>query len=120
MEQERESEEKIEKSEEFCTANMLEDCDEKKVNIVGSLIFSKTNFLCDIEEREVKYAWLGDCILITNPETANTDLVDKKVEVVGVIKASTGELCGVDQAEQCAGKYYPTMIQIEEIKVKVP
>jgi hypothetical protein len=104
--------------EEFCTANLLEDCDGKRVSVMGTVKFSKTDFLCDIEDRDVKYTWLGDCILILNEDIPIPyNLSGKKVEVTGVIDASTGELCGVYRAEECAGKYYPTMIRIEEIEV---
>jgi hypothetical protein len=104
----------LEVVEEFCMNNKLEDCDGKKVEIVGTLKLNKAIFLCDIEDRQVEYVWLGNCILIDSKIDLN-NFYNKKVSVVGAIYASSGERCGLNNNEQCAGEYYPTTIGIEKV-----
>jgi len=99
----------------LCEDKILENCDGKKVSVIGTFITSKAHFLSEIEDRIVKYQWAGG-ILIHGHSGME---VGKKYNVIGVI-GKGGRRCG-DKAEQCMldekGMIlpYPTRIEVEEV-----
>ena len=99
----------------FCEDKILENCDGKRVSVIGTFITSKAYFLSGIENRIVKYQWAGG-ILIDNSEEMKED---EKYKVIGVIKKG-GQVCGKNGKqcmldEQGAILPYPTRIEVEEI-----
>ena len=51
-------------AEEFCTDNILEDCNDKRVNITGTLEYISKGpipILTNLKNRETKYTWAGEC-----------------------------------------------------------
>ena len=99
----------------LCEDKILENCDGKKVSVIGTFITSKAHFLSEIEDRIVKYQWAGG-ILIHGHSGME---VGRKYNVIGVI-GKGGRRCG-DKAEQCMldekGMIlpYPTRIEVEEV-----
>ena len=98
----------------FCNDSVLEDCDTRRVNLIGTIKYSKTGFLCDIEDKSIKYG-SGGCILISygNDQINFQELDNKKVNIIGIIDSSNGELC----VGQCAEKYYLTEIKVEKVEI---
>ena len=98
----------------FCEDKILENCDGKKVSIIGTFVTSKAQFLTEIEDRKVKYQWAGG-IMIDYSEGMKEN---ERYKVIGVIRKG-GQVCGMNN-EQCmldekgATLPYPTRIEVEK------
>ena len=98
----------------FCEDKILENCDGKRVSIIGTFTTSKAQFLSRIENREVKYQWAGG-IMINYLEGMKEG---ERYKMIGIIRKG-GQPCGMD-GEQCMvdGKGmilpYPTRIEVEK------
>ncbi|MCK5084782.1 MAG: hypothetical protein KAQ64_03955 [Candidatus Pacebacteria bacterium] len=99
----------------FCEDRILENCDGKKVSVIGTFITSKAHFLSEIENREVKYQWAGE-IMIDNSKGMKEG---ERYKVIGIVRKG-GQLCGMNN-EQCMLDEkgvvlpYPTRIEVEKI-----
>ena len=101
----------------FCDDKVLENCDGKRVSVTGVAVNSKTSFLSNLVGRDVKHAWFGGIMISDSEKPFNyMKLKDGEAyKIIGVINAGGG-ICGrPGRAEQCAGEYYPTVIEVEKI-----
>ena len=104
----------IDNKNDFCEEKVLENCDGKRVSVIGIFIASKAHFLSRIEDREVEYQWAGG-IMINNSEGMKEG---ERYKVIGVIRRG-GQPCGINN-EQCmldekgAILPYPTRIEVEK------
>ena len=107
----------VKADDDFCEDKVLENCDGKKVSVTGVAVNSKTYFLSNLVERDVKYTWFeGIMIRDSKSPFSHVRLEDGKVyNIIGVISAGGGICGGQDRTEQCAGGSYPTVIEVEKI-----
>ncbi|MCK5475176.1 MAG: hypothetical protein KAI71_01155 [Candidatus Pacebacteria bacterium] len=106
----------IKNDDSFCEDKVLENCDGKRVSIIGTFITSKAHFLSNIENRIVEHQWAGGILIHGHGEMEE----GKKYNVVGVIRKG-GYRCGTNnENEQCMldekGMIlpYPTKIEVEK------
>ena len=105
----------IDNKNDFCEDKVLENCDGKRVSVIGTFITSKAHFLSGIEDRIVEHQWAGG-IIIDNPERMKEG---GKYKVVGVIRKG-GQPCGLNN-EQCMLDErgvvlpYPASIEVEKV-----
>ena len=99
----------------LCEDKVLENCDGKRVSIIGTFIISKAHFLSDIENREVKYQWAGEIMI----DDSRGMKEGKRYKVIGIVRKG-GQPCGMNN-EQCMLDEkgvilpYPTRIEVEKI-----
>lgn len=105
--------------EEFCTANVLEDCDGKKVNITGKLKYipkGKIPILTNIENREAKYTWGG--IFLDWQEDKVSDITEGAIlNIIGMVSKGGQPCSPPGRPEQCMAPYHATNIKVESVKV---
>ncbi len=105
----------VDSKNDFCEDKVLEDCDGKRVSVIGTFITSKAHFLSEIENREVKYQWAGE-IMIDDSEGMKEG---ERYKVIGIVRKG-GQPCGMNN-EQCMLDEkgvilpYPTKIEVEKI-----
>lgn len=97
---------------EFCRATFLEDCDGKRVEVVGEIVSSKGTSLCSIEGFRVKYGWGCDGPGLMNPEYHK--YAGKKVKIIGIVHKG-GK--APEPLSQAYGEGTPTTIEVEHLEV---
>ncbi len=105
---------------EFCTDNILEDCDGKKVNITGTLEYIPKGpipILTNLENREAKYTWAGGVFLIWPKSKIPNMIEGVTVNVIGKVSIG-GQPCSTpEQPRQCMSPYNATEIKVESIEI---
>ncbi|MCK4591866.1 hypothetical protein KAT63_00330 [Candidatus Parcubacteria bacterium] len=105
---------------EFCTDNILEDCDGKKVNITGTLEYIPKGpipILTNLENREAKYTWAGGVFLIWPKSKIPNMIEGATVNIIGKVSKG-GQPCGSsEQPEQCLAPFHATQVEVESIEI---
>ena len=101
-------------SNEFCTDDILENCDGKKIILIGEIKSVKGGLsLCNIESLDVNFNWGGvNCVLLVNLDYRY--YIDKKVRINGLVQKG-GKTC--EPFSQCWDDGTPTTIKVESIEI---
>lgn len=99
----------------FCMNYFLEECDGKRVKIIGTLnVGAKAAFLEDIMGRMMTFSWLNLQMLeITHPASISDELDGKRMIITGVITAGHSIL----EITPNNGKEENTEIAIESMRI---
>lgn len=107
----------------FCQSVKLEECDGKRVSIIGSVDYlskGPIGIITDIQDGDAEYKWAGGIFLMKDGHHLYRDEGINKgsiVNVMGIIRKGGQPCSPPERPEQCLAPYHATQIEVESLKV---